>query len=314
MQVFGGSQNVATGSGPYAVGIGIFDGVHRGHRALLQKVIDLGARDDLKTLAYTFDPHPAHVLSPKTAPSLIEPVEARLERLEGLGFAAALVEPFSRDLAEVAAETFVHHVLVAKLQARHVVVGADFAFGRDRVGTVEFLQSIGSRVGFEVHPVPLVSYAGAPVSSTRIRKLVSAGEVRSAAELLGRPFSLSGVVLRGHQRGTGLGFPTANIEPHNELMPMPGVYAARVLGPGEKPLAAVVNVGFSPTFGVGRLRVETHILDFPARPLYGMTIGVDFVDRLRDEQRFGGVDALADQIRLDIAAARRVFGLAASAG
>lgn len=307
MQIFGGSTNVAAGSGPYAVGIGVFDGVHRGHCALLQKVIELGRRDELQTLAYTFHPHPAQVLSPKNAPSLIEPIEARLERIEAMGFTATLVEPFSRELAITEAETFVHHVLLAKLQARHVVVGADFAFGRDRSGTVAFLQSMAARVGFEVHPTPLVSYAGLPVSSTRIRKLVVAGEVRSAAELLGHPFSLSGVVLRGQQRGAGLGFPTANMEPHNELMPLPGVYAARVTGAATGP--AVVNVGYAPTFGVGKLRVEAHILDFPARPLYGSILEVAFVDRLREEQRFSGPAALADQIKLDIVAARRVFGL-----
>lgn len=308
MQVFGGSKSVAAGSGPYAVGLGIFDGVHRGHRSLLGKVLELAQRDGLKALAYTFHPHPAHLLAPKHAPQLIEPIETRVERLGGMGFHGVLVEPFTRELADMPAETFVLHVLLAKLQAKHVVVGSDFAFGKDRGGNVAFLEGMGARLGFEVHPVPLLQHAGTPVSSTRIRKLVAAGEVRSANDLLGRPFALSGVVLRGHQRATGLGFPTANLEPHNELMPLPGVYAARVNGPVSN-APAVVNVGYSPTFNVGRLRVEVHLLDFPPRPLYGLSLDVDFIDRLRDEQRFSGVEALVDQVKLDIAAARRIFGL-----
>lgn len=308
MQVLAGSNSIPAGSGPYAVGIGIFDGVHRGHRTLLGKVLELAKQDGVQSLAYTFHPHPAHLLAPKNAPLLIEPIEMRLERVAGMGFSAALIEPFTRELADMPAETFVHHVLLAKLQARHVVVGADFAFGKDRTGNVSFLEDMGARLGFGVHPVPLLAYAGSPVSSTRIRRLVAAGEVRSANDLLGRPFSLSGVVLRGHQRGAKLGFGTANIEPHNELMPLPGVYAARVSGPVEN-APAVVNVGYSPTFNVGKLRVEAHILDFESRPLYGLTIDVDFIDRLRDERRFNGVEELVDQVKLDIAAARRIFGL-----
>lgn len=308
MQVFGGSKNVPAGSGPYAVGIGIFDGVHRGHRQLLSRVLELAKGDGVQSLAYTFHPHPAHLLAPKNAPQLIEPIETRVERLGGMGFDAVLVEPFTRELADMPAETFVLHVLLAKLQAKHIVVGSDFAFGKDRLGNVAFLQSMGARLGFEVHPVPLLQHAGNPVSSTRVRKLIAAGEVRGASDLLGRPFSLSGVVLRGHQRASQLGFPTANLEPHSELMPMPGVYAARVHGPVEN-APAVVNVGYSPTFNVGRLRVEVHILDFPARPLYGLALDIDFVERLRDEQRFNGVEALVDQVKLDIAAARRIHGL-----
>jgi riboflavin kinase/FMN adenylyltransferase len=307
MQVYGASSSVPVGSGPYAIGLGIFDGVHRGHRALLGRVLELAARDNVQALAYTFHPHPSKLLAPASAPRLIEPIETRLDRFAALGFAAALVEPFTAELAAMSAEAFIADVLVGRLRARHVVVGEDFTFGTKRSGNVEMLRDAGKRFGFEVHPMGLVRYAGLPVTSTRIRHLIDEGDVLSAGHLLARPFSLTGVVLRGHQRGTAMGYPTANIEPHNELVPINGVYVARVSGAGLESAPAVVNIGTSPTFNVNRWRVEAHILDFPPRPLYAATITVDFIERLRDELRFNGTDELVAAIDRDVADARAVF-------
>lgn len=306
MQVLGPSRSLPLGSGPYAIGIGIFDGVHRGHRLLLGRVLELARGSDVASLAFTFHPHPGHTVGGK-APQLIEPIETRLERIAELGFSAALVEPFNREFAEMSAEHFVNHTLVGKLRARHVVVGADFAFGRGRAGNVEMLRAAGEKAGFDVHPIDIVEHEGVVVSSTAIRERVTAGDMGAAAAMLGRPFSFEGVVMRGHQRGTALGIPTANVETHNELLPRTGVYAAFVGGPIPRH-PAVVNVGQSPTFKVGRLRVEAHVLDFPYRPLYGLVLQVEFVARLRDEVRFNGPEALLAQIQTDIEQARRALG------
>ncbi|MBC7794828.1 MAG: riboflavin biosynthesis protein RibF, partial [Clostridia bacterium] len=245
-------------------------------------------------------------LAPAHAPRLIEPVETRIERLGLLGFDAVLVEPFTAELAAMSAETFIEKVLVERMRARHVVVGSDFTFGKNRSGNAELLASLGARYGFEVHPTSLVAYAGALVTSTRIRGLVDTGDVATARVLLGRPFSLTGIVLRGHQRGTAMGYPTANIEPHNELMPANGIYVANVSGPVES-ARAVVNVGVSPTFNVNHLRVEAHILDFPPRPLYGSTLTVDFLERIRGEKRFSGMKELVSAIDEDLVEARAIF-------
>lgn len=314
MRVYGASSGVPVGSGPYAIGMGIFDGVHRGHRALLGRVLELAARDNVQALAYTFHPHPSQVLAPARAPALIEPIETRLLRLAELGFSAALVEPFNSAFAAMSAEAFVQDVLVDRLRVRHVVVGEDFAFGKGRTGNVAMLTEAGARHSFEVHPTPLVAHDGAPVTSTRIRALVRDGDVAAAATLLGRPFALTGIVMRGHQRGTDLGYPTANLEPHNELMPPSGVYVARVSGPVAS-AEAVVNIGTSPTFeDVKRFRVEAHILDFPPRPLYGAAMTVELVSRLRDELRFESVQELVAAIEKDVTDARAVFARANSQG
>lgn len=307
MQVVGPSSGVDIGSGPYAVGIGIFDGVHRGHRALLSRVLELAERDSVQSLAYTFHPHPSKLLAPAKAPRLIEPIEERLERFGALGFNAALVEPFTPELAAMSAPAFIEEILVARLRVRHVVVGEDFTFGKGRSGNVAVLREAGARHGFDVHPMSLVTFDDAPVTSTRIRGLIERGDVAAASRLLARPFSLTGVVMRGHQRGTAMGFPTANIEPHNELAPTNGIYVARVTGGDIQSAPAVVNVGTSPTFNVNRWRVEAHLLDFPARPLYGMTITVEFIERLRDELRFNGIDDLMAAMHKDVADARAVF-------
>lgn len=306
MQILGGSQSIPPGSGPYALGIGIFDGVHLGHQVLLRRVLTLAHAEGLPSLAYTFNPHPARVLNPTHAPQLIEPVEKRLERIGTLGFEAALVEPFNRELAAMPAEQFVSDILVARLRARHVVVGKDFTFGHERRGNVELLRQLGGAAGFEVHAIPLLRFEGRVVTSSEIRKAVAAGDMRTAAQLLGRPFALEGMVRRGDQRGTKLGFPTANVETHNELVPMTGVYACRVGGPFEA-RPAVVNLGYSPTFGGSKLKIEAHVLDFPHQPLYGLVLSIDFIEKLRDEQRFDDVEALKAQIARDVARGREVL-------
>ena len=307
MRVVRGSGGIERSQGPFAVGIGIFDGVHRGHQALLRRVIALADHDGIQSLAFTFDPHPAQVLSPDLAPKLIEPLEQRIARLDALGIGTTLVEPFTPELAAVGAESFAADVLAGRLAARHVVVGADFTFGRGRGGNVEKLTEWGAKLGFTVHPVHILEIDGIRVSSSKIREFVWAGAMRGAALLLGRPFALMGVVQRGATRGKQLGFGTANLKPQNELLPAIGVYAARASGTfGTRD--AVVNVGYAPTFGGTELKVEAHLLDYDGGPLYGTPISIDLIDRLRDEMRFHDAEELKRQIQADVAEARRILG------
>ncbi len=306
MRLFVNSRNLTRPVGPFAVGIGIFDGVHRGHQALLTRVVELARADELGSLVFTFDPHPAKVLAPTRAPQLLEPLESRVERFAALGLGAVLVERFDRELADTPAAEFVAQTVVGKLQARHVVVGAGFTFGAGGSGTTASLTELGATHGFSTHVVPPVVADGQVISSTRIRALVRDGEVAAAAELLGRPFTLVGLVMRGAMRGQKLGFPTANLAAANELWPARGVYAGIATGVfGE--YGAVINVGVAPTFGVDALKIEAHLLDFPFAPLYGQQMSVQLCARLRDEQRFPDVEALCTQIGLDRDRARALL-------
>lgn len=312
MQVVRGSTSMEADGRRFAVGIGIFDGVHRGHQALFRQVLALAQAEGLETLAYTFDPHPARLLSPASAPKLIEPVDARIERIAALGIGTILVEPFTREFAATSAETFASDLLARRLGARQVVVGADFTFGRGRGGDVPKLAQWGKELGFEVHPVELVKLDGIVASSTRVREFVWAGAMRGAGLILGRPFCLTGVVQRGAGRGVQLGFGTANVQTHNELLPSVGVYAGVAHGPfGAR--TAVINVGFAPTFGGNELKIEAHLLEYGGEPLYGSVLTLDFVDRIRDEVKFNGVEALKAQIRRDIDDARRLLAAPPSA-
>jgi riboflavin kinase/FMN adenylyltransferase len=312
MQIVRGSASMDRVQGPFAVGIGNFDGVHQGHQALFRKVLALAEHASVRSLAFTFDPHPARVLNPPVAPKLIEPLYTRVERLAALGLDAVLVEPFTPELASMSAETFASDVLAERIGARHVVVGADFTFGRGRAGNVEKLALWGQELGFGVHPLDILQLDGITVSSTKIREYIWAGAVRGAALLLGHPFSITGLVLRGSARGSKLGFGTANVTTNNELIPAVGVYAARASGTFGN-FDAVVNVGHAPTFGGNELRIEAHLPDYSGGSLYGYALELEFIERLRDEIRFADAEALKVQIARDIVEARRVLANPAGA-
>jgi riboflavin kinase / FMN adenylyltransferase len=305
MRILGSSQDFS-GETACAVAIGIFDGVHRGHRVLLTKARELAARDKIESVVYTFTPHPAQVLVPAKAPPLIEPIEIRLERFAGMGIDVALVERFTAAFAATSPATFVDDILLRRLRARHVVVGAGFTFGAGGKGTTEELDRRLAAHGAALHTVDPVLVEGERVSSTRIRELVRQGQVLRAADLLGRPYTLTGLVVRGRRRGHAIGFGTANLSPENELLPAHGVYAAVATGPIGT-FQAVVNIGMTPTFGSDALKIEAHLLDFDGHTLYGTTLAVDFIDRLREERKFDGVDALKAQIGRDIVAARAIL-------
>ena len=304
MQLFNSYGELTSFHGPSAVAIGIFDGVHRGHRALLTAATELAQEDGLTSVAYTFHPHPAQVLNPALAPQLIEPLAQRVKRIAALGLGAMLVGPFSKEFAATSADIFVRDILVHRLHVKHVVVGEGFTFGRRQAGNVALLQELGAELGFAVHPITHVRADGIEASSTKIRDFVHQGQMDGATLLLTRPFALFGTVVHGAKRGSGLGFPTANLQVDNELFPKGGVYA----GYGNTPhgrYPAVINIGVAPTFGAStQVRVEAHLLDYQGPQLYDATMSIDLVAHLRDEQKFADIAALTRQIHADIAAGR----------
>ncbi len=274
---------------PRRVAIGTFDGVHVGHRAVI------GEADTV----LTFEPHPLHVIHPEAEPKLLMPFGVKRDVIEGLGVSELVVIPFDREFASIDPVDFCERILIERIGATEVSVGENFRFGAKAKGTPEML---ASREEFETKVAPLVEVGGETVSSTRIRALVSAGDVEEAAECLGSPFMVEGTVVHGDQRGRTLGFPTANLVPDPGLVyPGYGVYAAFANG---KP--AAVNVGVRPTFETGRgVLVETFIIDHD-EDLYGKTLRVAFAERLRGEKRFAGTEELIAQMHRDVADAREV--------
>ncbi len=297
-----------------AVTVGNFDGVHLGHRALVEAVVGEARSAGREAVALTFDPHPSRVLAPERTPATLTTISQRASILGGLGIDRVAVLPFTRELSHEPAQGFVSKLLVEALRASVVVVGFNFRFGRDRAGDVNRLEGFGREFGFRVRAIPPVLHDGAPVSSTRVREAVARGAVEAAAGLLGRRYFVDGAVVRGLGRGRSLGIPTANIDPVNEILPGGGVYAAVVrLDDALDALPAVVNVGRRPTFGGGAVLLEAHLLGFDG-DLYGRSMRVEFEARLRDEHRFPDAAALRAQIADDMEAARQVLEKARGIG
>jgi len=295
---------------PLAVAVGNFDGVHVGHQALLREARARAERHGARAAILTFTPHPARLFAPAKAPPLIMPLARRLELCAEAGIELAIVEPFTREFAATPAEAFVRDVLGRDLGARDVVVGYDFSFGRGRAGDAGMLAKLGASLGIDVAVIQPVAIGDTNCSSTRIRELVAAGETVGAARLLGRPFELEGLVVRGAGRGRGLGFPTANIAAEGELRPALGIYAARArVLDGElagQVHAAALSVGRNPTFSsAADVSVEAYLLDFDG-DLYDRRLRVEVGERLRDELKFDSVAALVAQIDRDVARVRQL--------
>lgn len=293
---------------PRVLTIGVYDGVHRGHRHVLRRLQDLAARlGGLESAVVTFDPHPLSVIAPEAAPKMLTTVEHRIELLDGLGIDLVAVLRFERPVRDLSPAGFAVRVIDGALSARVVVVGEDFRFGRDRTGHVGLLREFGMVHGFETEIVPLVG-GDEPVSSTRIRALVASGDVAGAADALGRPHEVRGLVVAGDGRGRTIGVPTANLSVAEGLaVPGRGVYAV-VAGPvGEVAVPGVANVGVRPTFGGDVETVEVHLLDTD-RDLYGHDLRLAFVERIRAERRFPDVEGLVSQIEQDVHMARRLLG------
>ena len=289
---------------PIALTIGAFDGIHLGHRRLMDEVRAAAARLRGTCAVMTFDPHPDRVLWPERERLYLTPLDERLALIEALGIEHTIVLRFDLALARVPAEEFMRQVCSA-MDLRELWVGPDFRLGAGGRGTGPVLREIGHAYGYSVHQVERVYLGEQPVSSTAIRQMLGLGRVEEAARLLGRRFEVRGMVVHGDHRGRTIGIPTANVvPPADQFIPADGVYACRVVLPGEQHgRPAVTNVGVRPTFDTRRRTVEAHLLDWSG-DLYDQTIRVQFVQRLRGEQRFSGVEALLAQIHADIAAAR----------
>ncbi|BDZ47688.1 bifunctional riboflavin kinase/FAD synthetase [Naasia aerilata] len=305
-------SHVPEGIRPSAVTIGKFDGVHAGHRAVLAELIGAAERRSLVPVVVTFDRNPLAVLRPELCPENLVSLPQKLELLGEVGVAATVVLEFDRRLADWTPEEFVQKVLVDALQARLVLVGADFRFGAKGAGTVETLRELGARSGFEVQVVGDVLADGARASSSRIRALLDQGNVEGATELLGRAPCVRGEVVHGLRRGRELGYPTANLAAESEgLAPGDGVYAGWLTdrsAPGRPRYPAAISVGTNPTFGdVALKQVEAYVLDEDL-DLYGHTVEVEFQHRLRGMVAYAGVGPLIEQMGLDVAQARAVLG------
>jgi riboflavin kinase/FMN adenylyltransferase len=292
-----------------AVTVGNFDGVHLGHQVLVSAAVERARSAGGVSVVLTFDPHPARVVSPDRAPAALNTLAQKEELLAGLGVDRLAVLPFDASVAGLRPEAFAREVLAEALGARHVVVGEAFRFGRGREGDARNLVVLGERLGFEVVAVPAVLAEGGAVSSSRVRDALVGGDVRAARALLGRPYFVDAVVVRGDGRGSTIGVPTANLDPENEVLPARGVYAGRCRVPGGGWWGAVVNLGHRPTFGSGPATLEAHLLDF-AGDLYGARVRLEFSGRLRSERRFDGVPALVARIRQDIGEARALLSAA----
>lgn len=295
---------------PSVVTIGVFDGVHRGHRTLVDRTVRSARRRGVRSVAVTFDPHPMTVVRPDLAPVLLQTVDDRAAALAAAGVDLVLVLPFTSELSRRTPEEFVDLVLAGRLGATVVVVGENFRFGHRAAGDVEVLAALGADRGFEVVARPLLDLGERPVSSSAIRRAIGRGEVEWAAEALGRPWEHVGEVVRGDGRGRTIDVPTANVAaPENLVRPGGGVYAARARH-GDDVWDAVVNVGTRPTFDGTATTVEAHLLDTARGPeaggpdLYGRTLSLALLTRLRDERRFDGPDELVAQIHADVEQAR----------
>ncbi|HEU5084452.1 MAG TPA: bifunctional riboflavin kinase/FAD synthetase [Acidimicrobiales bacterium] len=299
-----------------AVTIGAYDGLHLGHRAVIAEVRREAESRGLASAVVTFDRHPAAVVRPETAPKLLCDLDQKLELLESTGVDLVVVITFDEQRAAETAEEFVQEVLVDCLHARTVIVGADFHFGKGRGGNVALLNELGADLGFDVHGMALVDVDGNPagaeqrVSSTAIRRALAEGDVASAAQMLGRPHEVRGLVQHGDKRGRELGFPTANVAvPGSILLPADGIYAGWLRREGGDVLPTALSLGRRPTFyeTADASLLEAHVLDF-AGDLYDEHVAVRFVQRLRGEAKFDSVDELVEQMQRDVAEARQVLG------
>ena len=314
MESFAGTQEIDRRLVRPVLTIGNFDGVHVGHRAIMETIIERARRLEGEAVVLTFDPHPRKVLQPDRAPSMLATREQKMEALDSIGIDVVIFQPFDLAFSRISPEEFIRDVVYDKIRPVEVFVGYDFHFGRDREGSMNALSKAGADLGFSVTIIPEVKVENRDVNSTRIRSLLQEGEVEEVAILLGRPFSVRSQVLVGDRRGSTLGFPTANLSPENEILPAVGVYAGelRLLDGGDSGAGerhpAVINVGRRPTFyEQGRLLAEAHILDFD-RDIYGRAVELSFGYRLRSEMKFAGPEELKAQIAADVVEVRTRLG------
>ncbi|MFA9409092.1 MAG: bifunctional riboflavin kinase/FAD synthetase [Candidatus Dadabacteria bacterium] len=284
--------------------IGNFDGVHIGHKKILSAVKQEAKQQGLSSCVITFHPHPQKVLQNIDIPLLV-PIRERLKLLEDQGIDVVACYTFTKDIAKISAQDFVTDILVGKLNLKHLIVGPDFSFGRKREGNLSLLNKMGAEYGFDTEVVETALYEGEIVSSTSIRNLVREGNLLKARNFLGYNFYIEGQVKEGERRGRQIGFPTANLDTDWDILPKVGVYATLANVNGTKH-QSITNIGYRPTFGHNGLLIETHIFDFD-EDIYKKRIKVEFVDRVRDEQKFNGPEALVEQIKRDVERVKEIL-------
>jgi riboflavin kinase/FMN adenylyltransferase len=305
MKIFHGTEN-ANILRPTVLTLGVFDGLHLGHQQIMKTVVERAREVGAHPTAITFDPHPRAVLHPESAPPLLQTLDQRLTNFDVLGIEQAIVIPFDREFASQPAEGFLHETVHDRLHAKEVYLGKGFAFGKGRGGNIDLLRKMSSELGFFADEVPEVRLRGHRISSSRIRDLLADGRVNLTRRLLGRPYGVEGVIIRGNRRGHTIGFPTANLKPHNRVIPKFGVYATATLVDGNW-RRSITNIGVRPTFETqAEPSIETYLFDFDG-DLYGDVLRVRFLHRIRDERKFNGIDELKTQIEKDSRRALNYF-------
>jgi riboflavin kinase/FMN adenylyltransferase len=305
MRLFHGTEN-ADIARPTVLTLGVFDGLHLGHQLIMKTVVERARAIGATPTVITFEPHPRAVLHRESAPPLLQTFDQKIEALGLLGIEQTIVIHFDKAFSEIRAEDFLRDVVVERLQAQEIYLGRGFFFGHNREGNIDLLRKISNRLGFLADEVPEVQIRGERVSSSRIRELILQGRMNLARRMLGRPYGVEGPVVRGAERGMKLGFPTANIHPHNRVIPRGGVYVTAALLEGHW-RRSVTNIGTRPTFGHHlESSVETHVIDWSG-DLYGNVVRVRFLHRLRDERKFGSIEELKNQIARDVSRAQRYF-------
>ncbi len=306
MQLIRGLHNLPAASRGCALTIGNFDGVHRGHQAVLAQLQARAAELQLPATVMVFEPTPQEYFAPDRAPPRLQRLRDKLTLFRELGVDRVVCLRFDRRLAERDAAAFVQDILVDGLDVRHLVIGDDFRFGKGRNGDFAFLQAAGQQHGFEVVSTHTLADDDERVSSTRIREALATGDLALAERLLGRPYQICGRVAPGQQRGRSIGFPTANVRLHRAASPLRGVFAVRAHGLGDSPVTGVANLGTRPTVCGQETVLETHLFDFD-RDIYGRYVDIEFCRKLRDEKKFASFEALKQQIQRDAEQARQFF-------
>lgn len=306
MQVIDGIENLKQQL-PYPVlTIGNFDGVHLGHRAIFRILNERARENNGTSIVYTFVPHPLRVIAPERAPKLLTPYKEKIRLIEACGIDVIICTNFTREFANISAEDFVKEILCKTLNVREILIGSNYLFGKGRKGSPELLKKLGKECGFSVSIIDEIKIDNATLSSSKIRTLIAKGKVEEASKLLGRQYSVEGIVVEGAKRGKSLlNIPTANLLTANELLPIDGVYAVTVDIDG-KIYGGATNIGHNPTFDDKKFSFETHVLDFEGQ-LLGKTLRVNFIKRLRDEIKFASVEALGTQMKKDIEEIRAIL-------
>ncbi|WP_457666374.1 bifunctional riboflavin kinase/FAD synthetase [Thiolapillus sp.] len=309
MQLVRGQHNLRASHRGCAATIGNFDGVHLGHQAVFNALREKAQQLGLPSTVILFEPQPMEFFQPGMAPPRLTRLREKLIHIRACGIDRVVLLEFNVHLAALTAGEFVQQVLVDGLDIRHLYVGDDFRFGKERKGDFALLQKIGAEQGFSVQSMDTVCHDDCRISSTRIREALAEGDFVTAERCLGRPYQVCGRVGHGNQRGRSIGFPTLNVNLHRRVSPVKGVFAVRVQGLAETDLPGVANVGTRPTVdGEGRPLLEVHLFDFDAR-VYGFQVGVTFVQRIRDEKKFSSFDELQQQILLDASRARKILAI-----